>query len=1113
LSGHTICKKRGRSPSVERNNFHRFETKRSHDEEIREFRKDDTYNIIRREGQQNDDFITCNELTRQKRTHDIDHRKEQWGLSNNNTSMEGDKFQASRQRQQTGRRQTLRDSAYSLTDRSSANPLPRRYNDRFDFHSCDHDRRNSQHSCRSRDEWEIFGDRRHRPIGAERRIGERMGYNERRTFHYVDTNRGNSSFLRYRERVHLRQDGASSFRDRDRNSCWDADIRLGKKLDSPQDRTLGNSGSNINHNDDKFCSRQSVLLGTCQQMPPKQEVEGNCHSAATGYDRCEHLPTEKDEICKTQNEVQSGTRLLKLNSFNEDEYIRPLSADGDLEEGELDEDHVSDDLKDGAKRTEESTIKETIMNTITLKASAHTVLKSIAQIDKIEFPSFGTESSLIPAEGCADKSDVAISFSQAAKFHGDRITSSPVPPFVTSPDHGDNGSVCGQTATSSIKCPESIQCAIPTDGDCSVVGINKIEDNYRRVDSSSRGPPSIVEVEFTSEVTSNHGEKKSESETDVCLSVPSMQHCISVHCTENDDISSKFKNQKTDDNGNTYRLKSSKGSKKWRAIQAGREMSSIVASTHKSDIKISPSAVVVSDSINNDYSKKSIPLIENIKYSQTVDDSHVRIRDKMTDTAIEIDAVALDVVKGELSQSSTATEHPLRSVSKSIPNYEKTLIKTSDIAKNTSFRFIQENVSTSERAGSYKKPQVHDSQITYKMKQSYFNDDTTKAAQDCSDTSLVSPGCRVAIDRDRNGEYIAGTVTKLLPGKKRGFRIKYEDGEKEWVNLNVTHFRLMSSGGQQSSFIQKQNQPVLTEKLEDGCTRLEHPEPLYLKEPVITKKCKERESSTKPVLSYLDRFKYKASVEKLKEQTKVNNRAFATLAKLNYLGEKKEKAVPKISCSGDSKQVTSTKVKRKDPAGERESLKKTEVVRDIFKKRTHVSTVVKQPSPRVEEDWVTAGSKSYNSDSDTDDEEVMEWGSKLFGVPIKQNLSFAYQRNAIVPVPKAIIDEEQRKRKEEARSLTTAEIRAILGDDSGGDYGDISSHWVRRSSRQPCKSALQAPKLLSLLAKLRNNDSDMVVLKMKKYCPDSATPSIVVDTVLDALEENSNCEALYIQVR
>jgi hypothetical protein len=52
-----------------------------------------------------------------------------------------------------------------------------------------------------------------------------------------------------------------------------------------------------------------------------------------------------------------------------------------------------------------------------------------------------------------------------------------------------------------------------------------------------------------------------------------------------------------------------------------------------------------------------------------------------------------------------------------------------------------------------------------------------------------------------------------------------------------------------------------------------------------------------------------------------------------------------------------------------------------------------------------------------------------------------------------------------------------------------------------------------LFEKLRMNDTDMVVLKMKKYLNDPNTPSVALDAVLDVLEENTNCEALYIQVR
>jgi hypothetical protein len=75
-----------------------------------------------------------------------------------------------------------------------------------------------------------------------------------------------------------------------------------------------------------------------------------------------------------------------------------------------------------------------------------------------------------------------------------------------------------------------------------------------------------------------------------------------------------------------------------------------------------------------------------------------------------------------------------------------------------------------------------------------------------------------------------------------------------------------------------------------------------------------------------------------------------------------------------------------------------------------------------------------------------------------------------------------------------------------------STSWVRRSVRQPSKSSLTAPRVKELLEKLVCNDSDMIVLKMKKYCSDLDTPSIVIDAVLDALEDNTNCEALYIQV-
>lgn len=196
-----------------------------------------------------------------------------------------------------------------------------------------------------------------------------------------------------------------------------------------------------------------------------------------------------------------------------------------------------------------------------------------------------------------------------------------------------------------------------------------------------------------------------------------------------------------------------------------------------------------------------------------------------------------------------------------------------------------------------------------------------------------------------------------------------------------------------------------------------------------------------------------------------------------------------------------------------------------------------------------------SSDSDTDEEEVLLWAERMFGVTPPGLRKMRQQHTAesddessgVVDTDDKVdsmapgtsmssknpgthwrkqdcgvkrktsrdLEEEERKaaeegkrKKEEAKPLTAAEIRAIIGEDF---EVAPSSHWVRRSSRQPCKAALQTPGVRALLDKLRRDDSDMVVLKMKKYVNDPDTPQVVIDAVLDALEENTNCEALYIQ--
>jgi len=99
------------------------------------------------------------------------------------------------------------------------------------------------------------------------------------------------------------------------------------------------------------------------------------------------------------------------------------------------------------------------------------------------------------------------------------------------------------------------------------------------------------------------------------------------------------------------------------------------------------------------------------------------------------------------------------------------------------------------------------------------------------------------------------------------------------------------------------------------------------------------------------------------------------------------------------------------------------------------------------------------------------------------------------------------------RALTSAEVQALLAsDDLPPSSSYASSSWVRRSTRQPSRSAISAPHVQALIDKLTINDPDMVVLKLKKYLSDPDTPSLIIDAMLDALERNTNCQALYIQV-
>ena len=157
-----------------------------------------------------------------------------------------------------------------------------------------------------------------------------------------------------------------------------------------------------------------------------------------------------------------------------------------------------------------------------------------------------------------------------------------------------------------------------------------------------------------------------------------------------------------------------------------------------------------------------------------------------------------------------------------------------------------------------------------------------------------------------------------------------------------------------------------------------------------------------------------------------------------------------------------------------------------------------------------------SSDSDTDDEELFNFANRMFGTsakPLPKDAKQAAESEPSTLTPEMCEMERRRQKQEESRTLTAKEINAILNEETTAGGGDaVSNSWVRRSVRQPSRSLLNAPLTRTLLDKLRGNDTEMVVLKMKKYISDPDAPAMVIEAALDALEECTNCEALYIQV-
>eukprot|EP00956_Cyclotella_meneghiniana_P018628 scaffold31160_cov73-Cyclotella_meneghiniana.AAC.15 len=152
----------------------------------------------------------------------------------------------------------------------------------------------------------------------------------------------------------------------------------------------------------------------------------------------------------------------------------------------------------------------------------------------------------------------------------------------------------------------------------------------------------------------------------------------------------------------------------------------------------------------------------------------------------------------------------------------------------------------------------------------------------------------------------------------------------------------------------------------------------------------------------------------------------------------------------------------------------------------------------------SSSSSDSDSDSDSDDSITSCAGKKQPSAKIAaKKTKRKYRRRSSTDVIMGPAPPKE-------QALTDSEVRKILQQDSSA-LGNDNSTWVRRSSRQPSKNFLNSASVKDLLNRLHCNDSDMVVLKMKKYLNDPNVPPLVMDAALDALEENSNCQALYIQ--
>jgi hypothetical protein len=447
------------------------------------------------------------------------------------------------------------------------------------------------------------------------------------------------------------------------------------------------------------------------------------------------------------------------------------------------------------------------------------------------------------------------------------------------------------------------------------------------------------------------------------------------------------------------------------------------------------------------------------------------------------------------------------------------------------------------------------------------HDDDHQQKQQLQDRIQV--GTRVAVYWDGDDEFFPGTVTKERKSHRKCFFLKYDDGDREWIDFSRHTFRVLDDKKKETVLDDVNENDDDDDDDDDGYSTTQSERNA---DDVSDNSDQDISCCSKGRRKFKTNAKGKSATVQHNVRVKDNdiNRTCSSdgKRKMKTKAEGKSSTAPKVESNsvavGNGKQNANvSNVDDKYLCCSSEGKRNTKTAAEGKSTTVHRGES-DQFVGNVDDNWVAAGfqrsADDSSDDSETDEEEIMQWAEKMFGVtpqrpiartktkvepefnwddyadvhiPISEAVKLGRRRNrgqgptetaapkikrckvseVDATTEKAGIDaeeEENKRKKQEKRALTADEIRSILGEDSKGC--DEATHWVRRSVRQPSKSILNSPQVKALFEKLQSNDTDMVVLKMKKYLNDPNTPSVALDAVLDVLEENTNCEALYIQV-